>query len=303
MTLRCLRHITLLWLLLVCVSTTVFSAEYSQVFGTHWNDVRQYADYSQVFGTHWTDARQYVDGHHSEWTHIFEEFGIDSRIAEAIVFPELIRYNRWHDQLEKAAVNGLYVTRGTTGANFSVGRFQMKPSFAEEVEQAWNRSRLSSDYGFVFNLQANSEARRSRIRRLSDVEGQCRYLSLFILLQFERLPQLRTLNSERQVAFLATLYNSSFSASWTALQRLIKQSRFHTDIIPTKLTEYYSYSDIAVAAYKELEEKPDGCIGDSGLSGFSGQRCAQPNYQLSTVNYQLSCTPINIPDRRSQPTV
>jgi len=232
---RCPKHILVLWLLLMDGSATVFSA-----------------DYREAFGSHWTEARQYVADHHAEWSATFVMFGVDSRMAEAIVFPELIRYSRWKDRLEQAAVNGLYVLRGASGANFSVGRFQMKPSFAEEVEYAWNRSKLSTDYGFAFNLQANPDARRSRIRRLSTEEGQCRYLSLFILLQLERLPQLRTLTPEEQVCQLATLYNRSFSASWPALQRLIPQCEFHTDIIPTRFTAYYCYSDIAAAAYREL---------------------------------------------------
>ncbi len=229
------KHILLLWLLLMNSSATIFSA-----------------DYREVFGTHWTEALQYVADHHTEWSATFDMFGVDSRLAEAIVFPELIRYSRWMDRLEQAAVNGLYVSRGTLGANFSVGRFQMKPSFAEEVEYAWNRSTLSFDCGFAFNLQTSPDARRGRIRRLSSEEGQCRYLSLFILLQFERLPQLRTLTPEEQVCQLATLYNRSFSASWPALQRLIPQCEFHTDIIPTRFTAYYCYSDIAAAAYREL---------------------------------------------------
>ena len=167
----------MLWLLLIMGSATAFST-----------------NYPKVFGDDWTSAAQFVNEHHAAWKPLFEEFGVDARLAEAIIFPELIRYSRWQDEIETAAVNGLYVLQGTSGANFSIGRFQMKPSFAEEVEAAWNQSPLAKEYGFVFNLQDGAEARRSRIRRLDTMEGQCRYLAIFIRLQFLRHPQLQRIS-------------------------------------------------------------------------------------------------------------
>ncbi len=235
MTLRNVKHIILLWLLLVTGSTTVFSASYRQLFGEEWEE-----------------AERFVKMHHEEWAPIFEEFGVDSRMAEAIVFPELIRYSKWQDEIEKAAVNGLYVVKGSSGADFSVGRFQMKPSFAEEVERAWNRSATAQKHGFSFNTQDNAEARRSRIRRLSTTEGQCRYLALFMLLQQERHRQLGKLTPQEQVRHLATIYNRSFTASWDTIVRLTPTRHFHTDIIATKNTVRHCYADIAAEAYKAL---------------------------------------------------
>jgi len=229
------KHIILLWLLLVTGSTTVFSASYRQVFGEEWEE-----------------AERFVKANHREWTVLFKEFGVDSRMAEAIVFPELIRYSKWQDEIEKAAVNGLYVVKGSTGADFSVGRFQMKPSFAEEVERAWNRSPLAQKHGFAFNTLDNAEARRSRIRRLSTTEGQCRYLALFMLLQYERHGALGKMTPKEQVRHLATIYNRSFTASWDTIVRLTPTRHFHTDIIATGGSERYCYADIAAEAYQTL---------------------------------------------------
>ena len=124
-----LKHIAVLWLLLMG-SATAFSTNYQKTFGDDWDD-----------------AVRFVKVHHEEWQQEFDLFDVDSRVAEAIVFPELIRYSMWQDEIERAAVNGLYVTKGRDGADFSIGRFQMKPSFAEDVEQAWNRSSLSKEPG------------------------------------------------------------------------------------------------------------------------------------------------------------
>ena len=225
----------ILWLLLVMSSATVFSANYPKVFG---ND--------------WTSAINYVKEHHDEWSREFEQFDVDPRLAVAIVFPELIRYSMWQDEIERAAVNGLYVIKGTDGANFSIGRFQMKPSFAEEIEQEWNRSSLSKEYGFVFNLQQNNEARRSRIRRLSNMQGQCRYLAIFIRLLQQRHPQLEQLSEKEQVCFLATAYNRSFTASFQQIKKIQHERHFHTDVIKTHSTCLYCYADIAYVAYRML---------------------------------------------------
>ena len=225
----------ILWLLLVMSSATVFSANFPKVFG---ND--------------WTSAINYVKEHHDEWSREFEQFDVDPRLAVAIVFPELIRYSMWQDEIERAAVNGLYVIKGTDGANFSIGRFQMKPSFAEEIEQEWNRSSLSKEYGFVFNLQQNNEARRSRIRRLSNMQGQCRYLAIFIRLLQQRHPQLEQLSEKEQVCFLATAYNRSFTASFQQIKKIQHERHFHTDVIKTHSTCLYCYADIAYVAYRML---------------------------------------------------
>ncbi len=218
----------MLWLLLMMGSTTAFSV-----------------NYPKVFGSDWTDANRFVSEHHEEWKQEFGLFGVDARLAEAVVFPELIRYSMWQDEIERAAVNGLYISKGREGADFSIGRFQMKPSFAEQVEEAWNASPLAKEYGFSFNMSDNNEARRSRVRRLSDMHGQCRYLAIFIRLQLLRLPQLQKVSQEEQVRLLATAYNRSFPASWQSLRKMQHECHYHTDVIKTSSTRFYCYADIA----------------------------------------------------------
>jgi hypothetical protein len=227
-----LKHLVVLWLLLTMGCATAFSV-----------------NYRKAFGSDWTDAERCVEEHHDEWKQELDLFGIDSRVAEAVVFPELIRYSMWKDEIERAAVNGLYVSKGREGADFSIGRFQMKPSFAEDVEQAWNVSPLAKEYGFSFNLADNNEARRSRVRRLSTMQGQCRYLAIFIRLLQQRHSRLLQLSKREQVRFLATAYNHSFSASWNDIIKMQDECHFHTDIIRTRSTRYYCYSDIAVVFY------------------------------------------------------
>ena len=208
----------MLCLLLVWGSSTAFSI-----------------NYQKEFGDDWTQAEKFVK--------------VDADIATAIVFPELIRYSRWQDAIETAAVNGLYISGGKEKANFSIGRFQMKPSFAEEIDEEWNKSKLAREFNFLFDTRDASDARRNRLKRLGTLEGQCRYLAIFIRLMFLRHPRLQTLPKEQQIRFLATAYNRSHTASWEQNLRMQKQCHFHTDMIKTRSTKTYRYSDIAVTFY------------------------------------------------------
>ena len=226
-------RIVFLWLLLLWGSTTVFSA-----------------NYAKVFGSDWTHAKNYAAQHRAEWQSVFTDFGVDASIAEAVVFPELVRYSMWQDEIERAAVSGFYVVGGKDKADFSIGCFQMKPSFAEDIEAEYNRSPLAREFGFVFNVRDDSDARRSRVNRLSTEVGQCRYLAIFMRLMYLRHPQLSSLPPLQQLRFLATAYNRDHKATWAQNLRLQHERHFHTAMLKTRSTKTYCYSDISAAYYQ-----------------------------------------------------
>ncbi|WP_373728749.1 hypothetical protein [Bacteroides heparinolyticus] len=221
------KHILILWCLLFVGNTTVF------------------ANHRAYFGNGWSAAERYVDEHHTEWKRVFDEFGVNARLAEAVVFPELLRYSMWQDEIETAAVNVFYVTGGKEKADFSIGRFQMKPSFAEDVEREWNNSPLAKEYGFIFNLLDNAEARRSRIHRLATIKGQCRYLAIFLCLQQLRNPWLSKKSDTIQLRYLATAYNYSHTAPSKDILSRQNRCTFHTDVIKIHSTRFFCYADIA----------------------------------------------------------
>lgn len=209
-------------------------------------------DFRQIFKKDWTNAEQYVEKQRKVWEVIFNEFAAPPDVAEAIVFPELIRYSALQNFMETAAVKALYVQGGTHMANFSIGRFQMKPSFAEEVEQEWMQTEWKSKYEIYFDLSDNIEARRMRILRLDDTQWQCIYLSLFLKLVYYRYPQLEKEDSVAQVRFCATAYNVAFKGSYEEIRAKSRKTFFHTDFIATHSTVYYAYADIAVYYYNTM---------------------------------------------------
>lgn len=220
-------------------------------FGSH-ADAR---DFRQLFGDNWAVAERYVEKQRKVWDIIFCEFEVSADLAVAVIFPEQIRYSALQNVMETAAVKALYVQGGTSLANFSIGRFQMKPSFAEEVEREWMLTDWRHHYGIYFDLSESVEARRARIRRLDDVQWQCIYLSLFVKLLHRRCPQLAGLNEVEQVRFCATAYNVSFKGSYEDIQGRSRKAFFHTDFIATSSTAYYVYSDIAVYYYRMKKGK------------------------------------------------
>ena len=122
-------------------------------------------------------------GSPASWQDVWRSFDVDPQIAEAVVWPEMERYYRLQDVLETAANYGTYITTGG-GPDFSIGRFQMKPSFVEEMEKAWMASGLARPYELWFDTADNATARRIRITRLQKEEWQVIYLGVFLRLLY-----------------------------------------------------------------------------------------------------------------------
>ena len=211
--------------------------------------------YRRQFDDQWKKADEIVREHHQSWEAVFTSLDADSRVCEAIVFPEILRWSKLKDLFEQAALKDRYIKEGTTGADFSIGQFQMKPSFAEKVERAWMKSPLCREYGLFFDLQETDHARRQRIRRLSDGNWQCVYLAVFVRLMHERETSIAAKPVEEQISILATAYNRDFHAPLDSLRRWAEVPTFHLDILPSKSTQYYPYAAIAAERIRTYKFK------------------------------------------------
>jgi len=205
--------------------------------------------YAGRLGSDWSRATERVEERREAWGEVFRSLDVDATECEAIIFPEQLRFSRLQDGMEQAALHGLYVTGGKERANFSIGLFQMKPSFVEQVEAAWMKSPLRHQYRLYFDLKDHREQRRRRLERMQDEQWQCVYLALFVRLMDERLPFLVTVEGEERIRLLATAYNMSFTASLEELQTAKHRKTFHLDLFAGKGTEYYEYAGIAVEWY------------------------------------------------------
>lgn len=214
-------------------------------------------------------ANSYCEEHRAEWRQIWEEYEVPCDVAEAVIFPELIRYSLFQDKLESGAVKALYITQSVGNCDFSIGRFQMKPSFVENLEKRWMRSGLARRYNLYFDTKDSENARRVRISRLEKEEWQCIYLAVFLKMLYldygstDKHGQytqngLDTLPLKEQVRLASTAYNRGcrwVNPGYGPLNEIRKKSHekhFHTAFIPTSKTRRYVYADISLKHFKEL---------------------------------------------------
>jgi len=204
----------------------------------------------------------------AEWYEVWRAFDLDPYIAESVVWPELERYDRLRDLAETAADYGGYITTGG-GPDYSIGRFQMKPSFVEDLEKAWIRSGLARQYELWFDTDDSTIARRVRISRMQKEEWQVIYLGMFLRLFYESYGSydkdgnwtqegLEALPPEEQLRIAATAYNRGCpwpAAGYGDLERIRAVSgekHFHYAIIPVRRTKRYCYAELAIKHYRKL---------------------------------------------------
>ncbi|MEM1322710.1 MAG: hypothetical protein AAGG75_20765 [Bacteroidota bacterium] len=131
----------------------------------------------------------------------------------ATVFPELIRYELFRDFFETKALELAYTQGGSTLADFSIGPFQMKPSFVETLEfHIQHRPRLHRRLHTLLipSNQPLRQARQQRLTRLQSFEWQCRYAQAVHLVLRDCYPTLASGSDEDWLRFCATAYNYGF---------------------------------------------------------------------------------------------
>lgn len=203
-------------------------------------------DYKTVFGDNYSEALNFVSNR-PDLTIFFAQQQIQPDFAWAIVFPELIRYSSLCDKIELASLYTLYIAFGENYANFSVGNFQMKPSFAQQIESDYLKlkNRLSVKGDYSFDTSNTRQARAERIKRLNDIQWQATYLSIFIkLLDFKYAGKTWESKSEK-LKIYATAYNSGYWLSQKELIKRMDQKLFYTSIIPVSEEKKYAYSFIS----------------------------------------------------------
>jgi hypothetical protein len=202
-------------------------------------------DYSVVFGENFNNAITYTQSHY-ELSLLFLRNGISPDFAWSIVFPELIRYNSLKDKLELASLYTLYIGFGENYSDFSVGRFQMKPSFAEKIESDYLK--LKKEIPFSENIQfdttATRTARSERIRRLDNEVWQTKYLIIFIkLLDYKYNNEMW--NKTGKLMFYATAYNAGY---WLPKEEILKRENrkcFYVSLYEPDNSVKYSYASIS----------------------------------------------------------
>lgn len=219
-------------------------------------------------------ANGYCERHRVEWQRIWKEYDVPCDVAESVVFPELIRYSLFRDKMETGAVKALYVSGGAGRCDFSIGPFQMKPSFVEDLEKRWMRSGMARRYNLYFDTKDSEMSRRVRISRMEMEEWQCIYLAVFLKMlyldygSFDRKgihtqDGIDTLPVKEQVRLAASAYNRGcrwVNPGYGPLEEIREKSRgkhFHTAVVPSSRTHRYVYADLALKHFKAVQNRDD----------------------------------------------
>jgi hypothetical protein len=191
----------------------------------------QQLTYKEVFGIHYQLAEDFIAS--NRWmADTLRSNGLDPCTGLAIVFPELIRYSSIRDNIETAALKSLYIQYGKSYADFSIGHFQMKPSFAEDIEKEYIKLR-----GLPVNSYDTTDcvsSRKERINRLNSAEGQVRYLCMFMKLMTRSLNQLASFGKKEEVRLMAAAYNYGFRADIKTLKEISQKQFFYAGIFASE---------------------------------------------------------------------
>lgn len=163
----------------------------------------------------------------------------------AIVSPELIRWSAFKDFFETTALELLYVNKGKTYANFSIGHFQMKPSFVEQLETyIAQRESLNTLKYVVIENKTEVEARKERIQRLQQLAWQLRYAHVFWAVATDKF-KYRTFNNQAsKVRFFAAAYNYGFMRPENEIEAKQFQKSFPFGV--SYKGEQVAYSDLSL---------------------------------------------------------
>jgi len=214
----------------------------------------QQLDFRELFDEDWKKAEAFVEENRIWIKAILEKNDISYPLAIAVIFPELVRYSALRDKMETSMLKILYVNLGEEYANFSIGRFQMKPSFAEAIREKASGI-LNRRSGISFKGQNEYEDitqyRKSIVNDLEDTNIQLNYLIAFMKI-CEHEYNLKRMSESDRVKFLSTVYNYGLGKSEEEIEAMTGKKFYNTKLFKTN---NYSYADVSLFWYNEYPER------------------------------------------------
>lgn len=213
----------------------------------------QSLNYPLIFSDDWKKAEQFVSENEKWIRPVLEKYKVDYYEAIAVIFPELVRYSALRDKMEITLLKALYINIGEEYANFSIGHFQMKPSFAESIIEEGRR--ITGKRMPLVNDSTQYEDIRSYragiVSSLEDIHSQLDYLVIFFRVTLKKF-DLRNFDEPSRIRFLATAYNYGFIHTEGEIKDMSARKFYSTKLVSRDL---YSYADISLYWYNHLPSK------------------------------------------------
>lgn len=174
--------------------------------------------------------------------------------ALSIVFPEMIRWNNFQDLMETKSLELAYVKLGRKGADFSIGHFQMKPSFVEQLEDYISRHQNLKKLNYVLIVEKKqNKARKIRLYRLKNFTWQVRYAHVYWLVANDRFKYMKFKTPEERIHFFASAYNYGFRREDKKIKEWQKLACFPYG--SKYKGEQVKYADLSLEFYQKYSHK------------------------------------------------
>jgi hypothetical protein len=220
--------------------------------------VAQPADYQKLWANDWQKAEMMAGSAKSFMKDKAAGFDMPLQELIAIVFPELVRYSAIRDKVEIVLLKSLYVYKGEEFADFSVGIFQIKPSFAEKIRKEAGRlddPAFANLFKPENDFASEKEFRGSVVAELENPESAFNYVLAFYKICESRFAGIAWPGHTEKVRFYATAYNCGFDFPETYIRQMMHRKFF--TIKHLKQPPYYAYADVAVSYYqKQKKDQP-----------------------------------------------
>ncbi len=210
-----------------------------------------YISPEDFFGDSYQEAVDYLNKNKNNLTKIFSEYRIDSKLAMSIVFPEIVRYSRFRDFAETSVLEVAYVMGGKTASDFSIGRFQMKPSFVEMLEEElMHETLLLIEFREIAEypeFYSQHQIRRERLNRLMEQSWQLKYLCCFIKLAEIKYSPFLEKYPHNKLMIMSSAYNAGLNSTYEHLKTISETKTYPYGM---RLPNRFSYYEVAEYFYK-----------------------------------------------------
>lgn len=187
-------------------------------------------DFGKAFGPKATAAEKKLTSMHDNFNLCSKQCNVDVKFMEGIVFPEIMRYNSLKDDVEAESLRTLYVQFGSAYANFSIGIFQMKPTFAATVEAKAKQllpDSILKELRLQYEAADEENIRQERVDRLQDEDWQMIYLTAFICICNKIYANKSFSSQTEKLQWYATVYNAGFDKTNAFISNKIKRDNFY----------------------------------------------------------------------------
>ena len=210
-----------------------------------------FGQYAKYFPNQFNSAIHFFHENQSSFQKIADSTGKNVQFVFSIVAPEIGHYSWMKNSIESNSLKVLYVQLGHGYADFSVGYFQMKPSFIERLEmEIQQNDDLKKRYSkCIISSNEDRLKRIERIKRLESLEWQLYYLAAFIEITQLKFPQVFD-NPVNELKFYSTAYNTGFQKSVSQIQHEYERKRF-----PNMSERKFNYSSVSIEYYRNLKSE------------------------------------------------